>query len=219
MMKNRSVEEILQNNQLWVAQQQQIDPNYFKTLSSDQTPTYLYIGCSDSRLPLTRFMQTEPGEVFVHRNIANQVCLTDINLLSILEYAIHHLRIQHILVCGHYRCGGIQVALEGITSGLVDSWVNPIREPYLKKQEEIDKLPSREAKLNRLAELNVESQVKNLYQTSIMRNALREGYAPQVHGWVLDLKTGLIKDLDISTEGWNIHPSCSTSQCLLPPEV
>ena len=207
-MNHRSVKDLLQNNRAWVIQQQKIDPNYFKTLSAGQTPEYLYIGCSDSRLPLTQFMQIEPGEVFVHRNIANQICLTDINLLSILEYSIEHLHVKHILVCGHYFCGGIQAAFEGTTSGLVDSWVNPIREIYLRRQEEIDELPDREAKLNRLAELNVETQVRNLYQTSIMRNALREGSAPLIHGWVLDLKTGLIKDLDISTEGWNLHPSC-----------
>ena len=214
-MTYRRIADILQNNQAWVAQQQQLDPNYFENLSNGQRPPYLYIGCSDSRLPLTRFTQTEPGEMFVHRNIANQVCLTDINFLSVLEYAIVHLRVKHVIVCGHYYCGGIQAAFEGTATGLVDSWVNPIRELYLQKQEEIDKLPSRQAKLNRLAELNVEIQVKNLYQTSIMRNALREKRAPQVHGWVLDLLSGLIKDLNISTEGWYFYPSCPTPQPLL----
>ncbi len=132
-MKYRSIENIIQNNRAWVAQQQQVDPNYFKELSRGQTPPYLYIGCSDSRLPLAAFMQTEPGEVFVHRNIANQVCLTDINFLSSLEYSLNHLHVQHIIVCGHYFCGGIQAAFEGSTVGLVDSWVNPIRELYLQK--------------------------------------------------------------------------------------
>ncbi|MGL5081969.1 MAG: carbonic anhydrase [Microcoleaceae cyanobacterium] len=216
MMAYHNLEEILQNNRLWAAQQQQIDPNYFKTLSAGQTPPYLYIGCSDSRLPLTRFMQIEPGEVFVHRNIANQVCLTDINFLSVLEYAIDHLNVQHIIVCGHYACGGILAALEGNTTGLVDSWVNPIRELYLQKREEIDILPSREAKLNYLAELNVAAQVKNLYQTSVIRSALRENRAPHIHGWVLELKSGLIKNLDISTEGWQLHPSCPMPQLLIP---
>jgi carbonic anhydrase len=217
-MKHRSIAEILQNNQAWAAQQHQAVPNYFQELSKGQTPLYLYIGCSDSRLPLTRFTQTEPGEIFVHRNIANQACLTDINFLSVLEYAIAHLHVQHIIVCGHYYCGGIQAAFEGTTTGLVDSWVNPIRELYLQKQEEIDQLPNREAKLNRLAELNVEVQVKNLYQTSIMRQALREECAPEVHGWVLDLHSGLIKDLSISTEAWYLSPSCPTLRPLLPTE-
>ena len=214
-MNYRSVADILHNNRAWVAQQQQVDPNYFENLSTGQKPPYLYIGCSDSRLPLTRFTQTEPGEMFVHRNIANQVCLTDINFLSVLEYAIVHLHVQHVIVCGHYYCGGVQAAFEGTATGLVDSWVNPIRELYLQKKEEIDNLPSRQAKLNRLAELNVEIQVKNLYQTSIMRNALREQRAPQVHGWVLDLYSGLIKDLKVSTEGWYFYPSCPAPKPLL----
>ncbi len=217
MKTYRSIEQILQNNQLWVAQKNQSNPHYFENLSAGQTPPYLYIGCSDSRMPLTEFMQVEPGEIFVHRNIANQVCLTDINFLSVLEYAIEHLKIKYIIICGHYCCGGIQAALEGTTSGLVDSWVNPIRELYLQNREEIDELPHRQAKLNYLAELNVKSQVKNLYQTAIMRNALRDNRAPQVHGWVLNLYSGFIKDLDVSTEGWYLHPSCPTSQRALLP--
>lgn len=217
-MKYQSINKILLNNQAWVTQQRQANPNYFQELSTGQTPPYLYVGCSDSRLPLTRFTQTEPGEIFVHRNIGNQVCLTDINFLSILEYAITYLHVQHIIICGHYYCGGIQAAFEGRTLGLVDSWVNPIRELYLREQEEIDKLPSREAKLNRLTELNVVAQVKNLYQTSIMRQALREGGAPEVHGWVLDLNSGLIKDLNISTEAWHVSPSCPMPTPLLPTE-
>lgn len=207
-MKYQSIADLLRNNQAWAAQQHQADSSYFQELSTKQNPPYLYIGCSDSRLPLTKFTQTEPGEIFVHRNIANQVCLTDINFLSVLEYAIAHLHVQHIIVCGHYSCGGIQAALEGSTTGLVDTWVNPIRELYLQKQEEIDSLPDREAKLNRLAELNVKVQVKNLYQTSIMRSVLREESAPKVHGWVLDLRLGLIKDLNVSTEAWHLYPSC-----------
>lgn len=208
MIHYQSIEQILQNNRLWVAQQKYNDPDYFENLAAGQTPPYLYIGCSDSRLPLTQYMQVQPGEVFVHRNIANQVCLTDINFLSVLEYAIDHLRVKYVIVCGHYCCGGIQAALEGTAAGLVDSWVNPIRELYLEHQEDIDRLPNREAKLNYLTELNVRSQVKNLYHTAIMRNALRENRAPQVHGWVLDLHSGLIKDLDIPTEEWQLHPSC-----------
>lgn len=207
-MKYQSIAEILQNNQAWATQKQQADPSYFQRLSTRQAPPYLYIGCSDSRMSLPTFTKTEPGEIFVHRNIGNQVCLTDINFLSVLEYAIAHLHVQHVIVCGHYYCGGIQAALEGTTTGLVDNWVNPIRELYLEKQEEINKLPSREAKLNRLTELNVEAQVKNLYQTSAMRKALRENCAPEVHGWVLDLHSGLIKNLSISTEVWNLYPSC-----------
>lgn len=196
-MIHYTIEELLKNNQSWAAQKLALEPEYFNELSAGQKSPYLYIGCSDSRMPLTRFTQTEPGEIFVHRNIANQVSLIDINFLSILDYAIAHLEVQHIIVCGHYGCGGIEAALEGHTTGLVDNWVNPIREIYLHKQEEIDCLLTKEDKINRLAELNVMVQIKNLYQTSIIRKCLREDNAPQIHGWVINLKTGLIEDLQV----------------------
>ncbi|AFZ23066.1 carbonic anhydrase [Cylindrospermum stagnale PCC 7417] len=205
-MKYNSIHYLLKNNQTWVADKLALDPNYFEDLSRGQTPPFLYIGCSDSRLPLTNFTRTEPGELFVHRNIANQVSLTDINFLAVLEYAILHLQVEHIIVCGHYDCGGIKAALEGRTIGIIDNWVNPIRELYLQKQDEIDALPTREQRLNRLAEINVLTQVKNLYQTSIMRQVLHEQKAPMVHGWVLDIRTGLIKDLNVSTVEWHLHP-------------
>lgn len=160
-MKYHSIQEIIKNNQAWVAQELAKDLTYFDELATGQKPPYLYIGCSDSRLALTRFTGTEPGELFVYRNIANQVSLTDINFLAILEYAIVHLNVKHIIVCGHYGCGGIKAALEGATIGLVDNWVNPIREIYLQKQDEIDALPTQEERLNRLAELNVLVQVKS----------------------------------------------------------
>ncbi len=212
-MIHLTIEELLKNNQSWVAEKLASEPDYFNQLAAEQKPPYLYVGCSDSRMPLTRYTKTEPGEIFVHRNIANQVSLTDINFLSVLDYAISHLKVQHIIVCGHYGCGGIQAALEGSTTGLVDNWVNPIRELYLQKQLEIDSISTREERINRLAELNVIAQVKNLHQTSIVRRCMREGNAPQIHGWVLNLKTGLIKDMEIETSEWRLHPSKSE----LPP--
>lgn len=205
-MKYNSIEQLLKNNQSWVAEKLALDPTYFEELSTGQTPPFLYIGCSDSRLPLTNFTRTEPGELFVHRNIANQVSLTDMNFLAVLEYAILHLKVKHIVVCGHYDCGGIKAALEWRTIGIIDNWVNPIRELYLQKREEIDVIPTREERLNHLAEINVVAQVKNLYQTSIMRQALYEQKAPIVHGWVLDIRSGLIKDLNVSTVQWQLHP-------------
>ena len=204
-MIHYTIEELLKNNRSWAAEKLASEPEYFNELSAGQKPPYLYVGCSDSRMPLTRFTQTEPGEIFVHRNIANQVSLTDINFLSVLDYALAHLKVQHIIVCGHYGCGGIEAALEGNTTGLVDNWVNPIRELYLQKQVEIDSLSTREERVNHLAELNVIVQVKNLYQTSILRKCMREGNAPQIHGWVIDLKTGLIKDMQIKTSEWGLH--------------
>ncbi|MDJ0594078.1 MAG: carbonic anhydrase [Pleurocapsa sp. MO_226.B13] len=211
-MIHHTIEELLKNNRAWVAEKLASQPEYFSELSRGQKPPYLYVGCSDSRMPLTRYTKTEPGEIFVHRNIANQVSLTDINFLSILDYAIANLRVEHIIVCGHYGCGGIQAALEGNTTGLVDNWVNPIRELYLQNQTEIDCLTTREERINRLAELNVIAQVKNLYQTSILRKCMREDNAPQIHGWVLNLKTGLIKDMQIKTSEWELH----RSKCELP---
>ncbi|MCC5637764.1 carbonic anhydrase [Nostoc sp. CHAB 5844] len=205
-MKYNSIDDLLKNNQTWVAEKLALEPNYFEELSTGQTPQFLYIGCSDSRLPLTNFTRTEPGDLFVHRNIANQVSLTDINFLAVLEYAILHLQVKHIIVCGHYDCGGIKAALEWRTIGIIDNWVNPIRELYLQKKSEIDALPTRVERLNRLAEINVVAQVKNLYQTSIMRQALHERKAPMVHGWLLDIRTGLIKDLNVSTVQWQLYP-------------
>ncbi len=196
-MIHYTIEELLKNNQYWAAQKLASEPEYFNELGAGQKPPYLYVGCSDSRMPLTRFTQTEPRETFVHRNIANQVSLTDFNFLSILDYAIAHLKVQHIIVCGHYGCGGIEAALEGNTTGLVDNWVNPIREIYLHKQGEIDSLSTQEEKINRLAELNVMVQVKNLYQTSIMRKCIQKDNAPQIHGWIINFKTGLIKDMQV----------------------
>ncbi|MBW4613772.1 MAG: carbonic anhydrase [Desmonostoc vinosum HA7617-LM4] len=211
-MRYHKIEELLKNNQDWVAQKLALNPNYFNELSSGQKPPFLYIGCSDSRLPLTNFTCTEPGELFVHRNIANQVSLTDINFLAVLEYAISHLQVEHIIVCGHYDCGGIKAALESRTTGIIDNWVNPIRELYLQNQYEIDILPTRGERLNRLAEINVLAQVKNLYQTSIMRQALHNQNAPMVHGWVLDIHTGLIKDLNVATVQWQLYPGCLLEQ-------
>jgi carbonic anhydrase len=204
-MKYNSIEQIIKNNRAWVAQKQAQDRTYFEDMAIGQKPPYLYIGCSDSRLALTRFTGTEPGELFVHRNIANQVSLTDMNFLAILEYAISYLEVKHIIVAGHYGCGGIKAALEGRTIGLIDNWVNPIREIYLHKQDEIDALPTQEERLNRLAELNVMLQVKNIYQTSIMRQSLEQQKALEVHGWVVDIRTGLIKDLQVSTKQWQMR--------------
>ncbi|PSO94665.1 MAG: carbonic anhydrase [Cyanobacteria bacterium SW_10_48_33] len=212
-MIHYTIEELLENNQAWVAEKLALNPDFFNELGAGQSPPYLYVGCSDSRMPLTQYTQTEPGEIFVHRNIANQVSLTDINFLSILDYAIANLKVQHIIVCGHYGCGGIEAALEGNTTGLVDNWVNPIRELYIQKQLEIDSLPTREEKINRLAELNVIAQVKNLYQTSILRKCMRENNAPDIHGWVLNLKTGLIQDMQVKSSEWDlISPSCELEE-------
>ncbi len=196
-MIHHTIEALLKNNRSWVAQKLAFKPEYFNELDTEAKPSYLYIGCSDNCMSLTRLTQTKPGEIFVHRNIANQVSLTDFNFLSVLDYAVDHLKVQHIIVCGHYGCRGIKAALEGHTSGLVDNWVNPIRELYWQKKDEIDCLSTKAARINRLAELNVMVQIKNLYQTSIIRKCLQKNNAPQIHGWMINPKTGLIEDIEI----------------------
>jgi carbonic anhydrase len=205
-MNYKSIQQLIANNQTWVAEQLKKDPGYFEELASGQTPAYLYIGCSDSRLPLTQYLKADPGELFVHRNIANQVSLTDINFLAILEYAVTHLQVKHIIVCGHTNCGGIQAALMGLGIGIVDNWVNPIREIYLQNRSQINNLATDEMRINHLSELNIIAQVKNLYQTSVIRQALRSGDAPQIHGWLININTGLIKNLDVATLQWSANP-------------
>jgi len=196
-------DELIKNNQIWANQKQQTMPEYFARLSHSQKPPFLYIGCSDSRMPLDTFTQTEPGELFVHRNIANQVSVTDINFLSVLDYAVNVLKVKHVIVCGHYRCGGVAAAYEGKVKGLVGNWINPIRELVLDYNAELNLIDEIEQRLDRLSELNVIKQVENLYKTSIVQHALAEcNVCFQIHGWVLDLKTGLIKELELPLEQW-----------------
>jgi carbonic anhydrase len=206
-------EELVENNKKWAQHKQISMPEYFKKLSHSQNPPFLYIGCSDSRMPLDTFTQTEPGEMFVHRNIANQVSLTDINFLSVLEYAVNVLKVKHIIVCGHYRCGGVAAAYEGKVKGLVGNWTNPIRELVLDYHSELNGIEDLEQRLDRLSELNVIKQVENLYRTNIIQHALIDcKVCFKIHGWVLDLKTGLIKELELPIDQWK-------AKGLVPMEV
>lgn len=189
---------LIENNKSWAINKQNNDPEYFKRLSLRQTPPFLYVGCSDSRMPLDTYTQTEPGELFVHRNIANQVSITDINFLSVLDYAVNVLKVKHVIVCGHYGCGGVEAAYHGKATGLVGNWISPIRDLALEHQTELDMIENEREKLNRLVELNVRKQVSNLFKTNVIQNALRSGEVHfQVHGWVLDLSSGLIIDLKV----------------------
>ncbi|WP_299822139.1 carbonic anhydrase [uncultured Pontibacter sp.] len=194
--------ELIENNLLWAEEKQQQDPEYFVNLAKGQKPPYLFIGCSDSRMPLNSFTKTEPGELFIHRNVANQVSLTDMNLLAVLEYAVEGLQIKHIVVCGHYCCGGVEAAYKNSATGVVENWVNPIRELYLKNRAEIDALPTITERTNKLSELNVVEQVKNICKTSVMHRANKAGTAPAVHGWVLDISKGRIIDLPLPIHDW-----------------
>ncbi len=190
---------LIENNKKWAAAKLKADPNYFKQLSRGQQANFLYIGCSDSRMPLDIFTQTEPGELFVHRNIANQVSITDINFLSVLDYALNVVKVQHIIVCGHYDCGGISEAYHGKASGLVANWISPISDLAKAYKDELEQIEDLDQRLNRLVELNVLQQIENLRKTHVIQQAASTGNDKfQIHAWVLDLGTGIIKDLTIN---------------------
>lgn len=196
-------QNLIRKNVLWAENKRKTNPDYFKRLKQAQKPPFLYIGCSDSRMPLDTFTQTEPGELFVHRNIANQVSLTDINFLSVLEYAITVLKVKHIIVCGHYQCGGVEAAYNNSADGLVGNWVNPIRDLVLKFEAELQAIENREERLNRLSEINVVKQVENLYKTAVVQRSLNNDPKQfQIHGWVLDLSSGLIRQLEMPWQRW-----------------
>ncbi|WP_187262452.1 carbonic anhydrase [Pontibacter beigongshangensis] len=201
-MHYHNYKNLLQNNLEWAEEKLKQDPTYFDNLTKGQKPPFLFIGCSDSRMPLNSFTKTEPGELFIHRNVANQVSLTDMNLLAVLEYAVEALKVQHIVICGHYFCGGVAAAYKDSATGVVESWVNPIREIYLQNRAAIDAIEEEDDRINKLAELNVVAQVRNICNTSVMQRAFRAGSYPSVHGWVLDIRVGRIKELELPLEEW-----------------
>jgi carbonic anhydrase len=191
-------QELLSGNKQWVKEKLEKDPEYFERLSRGQRPQVLWIGCSDSRVPANEITNTNPGDIFVHRNIANLVVHSDMNMLSVLDYSVNILHVKHIIVCGHYGCGGIAAALDNKQHGLVDNWLRHIKDVYRLHSKELDALPDDETKARRLVELNVIEQVFDLSKTSIVQNAWRSRNEPLVHGWVYELKTGIIQDLDVT---------------------
>jgi carbonic anhydrase len=195
-----SYEQIFENNRQWVASKCAEDHDYFEKLAADQTPDYLYIGCSDSRVPANEIMGLEPGEVFVHRNIANLVCNTDLNVLSVINYAVVHLSIKHIIVCGHYNCGGVKAAMIPKDLGLLNPWLRNIRDVYRMYYDEIKALPTEEEQYRRLVELNVVEQCNNVIKTAAVQKCYHNSGFPQVHGWVFDMHNGLLIDLNIGFE-------------------
>ena len=186
---------MLENNKVWVAEQNEMDPKYFSDLAKLQTPEYLWIGCSDSRVPANQITGTKPGEMFVHRNIANMVVHSDMNLLSVLSYAVEVLHVKHIIVCGHYGCGGVAAAMGNKQFGLIDNWLRHIKDVYRIHQIELDGIADQDLRVKRLVELNVIEQVSDLGKTSIVQNAWRSGQPLNIHGWVYDINDGIIKDL------------------------
>ncbi|MBX3241534.1 MAG: carbonic anhydrase [Chitinophagaceae bacterium] len=192
-----SYEQIFENNRKWVASKQEADADFLQKLSKDQTPEYLYIGCSDSRVPANDIMGLEPGEVFVHRNVANLVCSIDINVMSVINYAVRYLGVKHIIVCGHYNCGGVKAAMLPRDMGILNPWLRNIRDVYRLHKEELNAIRDEGERYNRLVELNVQEQCVNVVKlASVQQEYNKKGY-PTVHGWVFDLKTGLLKDLKL----------------------
>ena len=190
--------KILDNNKEWVEQQLAVDENYFEDLSKGQNPPLLWIGCSDSRVPANEIIGAKPGEVFVHRNIANLVVHTDINMLSVLDYAVNALKVKHVIVCGHYGCGGVKAAMGNQSIGIIDNWIRNIKDVYRVNKEELNEIEDEDKKFNRMVELNVVEQVFNLAKTSIVQNAWDIGQELHLHGWVYGLNSGYVTDLNVN---------------------
>ena len=189
------------NNRKWAEAKVSADPGFFKRLEGQQAPEYLWIGCSDSRVPANEIVGLDPGELFVHRNVANLAPPQDANYLSVLQFSVEVLKVRHIIVVGHYGCGGIEAAIDEERRGLVDHWLHPIREVYDGNRAEIDAIADRDARLNRLCELNVVRQVQNVATDLFVRDAWAAGQSLTVHGWVYSLADGLVNDLDVSVSG------------------
>jgi carbonic anhydrase len=194
----KSIKNLLENNKKWVANKLAIDPTYFEKLSNSQNPEYLWIGCSDSRVPANQITGTLPGDIFVHRNIANMVVHSDMNMLSVLSYAVEVLKVKHIIVCGHYGCGGVIAAMENKQFGLIDNWLRHIKDVYRYHHKELDAIEDKTQRARRFVEVNVIEQVHDLGKTSIVQNAWKNNQPLHVHGWVYDIHDGIIKDLDVS---------------------
>lgn len=192
----KKLQILFENNREWVTSRISRDSNYFRRMADAQDPLYLWIGCADSRVPANEIVGLEPGELFVHRNVANLFPNTDFNCLSVLEYAVDLLKIQHVIVCGHYGCGGVKAAMEDNQLGLVDNWLRNIRDVYARFKNELEKIPDHNERFNKLVELNVMQQVLNICHTTIVQRAWMRNQLLYIHGWVYDLGTGTLKDLD-----------------------
>jgi carbonic anhydrase len=190
--------KLLVNNKEWVKSKLEADPEFFARLAEGQKPPLLWIGCSDSRVPANEITGTQPGEVFVHRNIANMVVHTDMNMLSVLDYAVNVLHVQHVIVCGHYGCGGVRAAMGHQQFGIIDNWLRHIKDVYRVHQDELEEILNPQQRENRFVELNVLEQVYDLSKTSIIQNSWTTRQAPVLHGWVYDIRNGLIKDLNVT---------------------
>ena len=193
-----SINNLFHTNKAWADQIKEKDPEFFTKLSKQQSPEYLWIGCSDSRVPANTLMGMQPGEVFVHRNIANQVIHSDLNCLSVIQYAVDVLKVKHIIICGHYGCGGVTASTDNESYGLIDNWLRHIEDVYRFHKERLDSISDTTERLNLLCELNVIEQVSNVANTTTLRHAWKSGQDITVHGMVYNLHDGILKDLDVS---------------------
>lgn len=191
----KSYQKLLLANKIWAEEKKEDDPAYFVELAKTQTPEFLWIGCADSRVPANEITGTEPGEMFVHRNVANMVVNTDLNMLSVLQYAVEVLKVKHIMVVGHYQCGGVKAAMSNMDLGLINKWLRNIKDVHEKHENELLAIENFEERFDRMVELNVIEQVKNLAKTTIIQKAWQKGEYPYLHGWVLNLGTGLINSI------------------------
>ena len=188
---------LFENNRKWASEISRSDPSFFPTLARQQSPEFLWIGCADSRVPANEIIGLRPGELFVHRNVANLVIHTDMNCLAVLQYAVEILKVKHIIVCGHYGCGGVRAALESRSHGLIDNWLRHIRDLHQRRFTELLRFPAGEERINRLCELNVIEQVANVGNTTVVQEAWQRGQMVSVHGWIYAISDGLLKDMDV----------------------
>ena len=194
----RELADLLSNNQYWAADITRRDPEFFSRLARQQAPGFLWIGCSDSRVPANEIVGLDPGELFVHRNVANVVVHTDLNCLSVLQFAVDVLKVRHVIVCGHYGCGGVRAALDGSAHGLIDNWLRHVEDVERAHHVELSAIDDVKARVDRLCELNVIEQVRNIARTTIVQDAWRRGHPLEIHGWIYGLQDGLIHDLGVS---------------------
>mgnify|MGYP001001363428 CR=1 FL=1 len=202
-----NLENLLKMNKEWVQEKLNVDADFFNHLKDIQRPEYLWIGCSDSRVPANEIVGLEPGEMFVHRNIANVVIQSDLNCLSVIQYAVEVLKIKHIIVTGHYGCGGVKVAMEHKRMGMIDNWLRSIKDVYCAHEEEVNAIPDEEGRFRRMCELNVKAQVRNVCHTSVVQDAWLRKQELCIHGWIFDVGDGILHDLGVSVHDRNqVHP-------------
>jgi carbonic anhydrase len=202
------LQELLEKNRQWAEEIKASDPQFFNSLAQQQTPRYLWIGCSDSRVPATQLVGLKPGDMFVHRNVANVVVHTDFNCLSVLQFAVDVLNVSHVIVCGHYGCGGVKAAMDNLQLGLIDNWLRHVQDVMHNHNEELDTIVDDGRRLDRLCELNVSDQVLNVSKTTIVQNAWNRGQELSIHGWIYGISDGLLRDLNISI-GHSVEPTAA----------